>query len=49
MMGELKQIKILNINFLMVASFKKFRKALVGAPIRFKITETGLKMRKIWG
>jgi hypothetical protein len=35
MMGEFKQIRILNINFLMVASLKKFCKALIGAPMRF--------------
>jgi hypothetical protein len=36
MMGEFKQIKILNINFLLVASLKKFCKALVVHPSGLK-------------
>jgi hypothetical protein len=41
--------------FMMVAPLslgkikKKFRKVLVDTPIRFLITQNGLKMRKIWG
>jgi hypothetical protein len=53
-MGELKQIGVSSFKSLIIASlpleYKKgeFCKALVGAPIRFSTTQTGLKMRKIW-
>ncbi len=52
-MGELKQIRVSSFKSLIVASlpleYKKAKscKALVGAPIRFSTTQTGLKMRKI--
>jgi hypothetical protein len=54
MMGELKHIKILNLNFLVVASSRiwnveKFCRTLVDAHIRFLVIQTRLKMRKIWG
>jgi hypothetical protein len=51
MMGELKHIKISNLNFLVVTSLhiwnvKKFCKTLVDAHIRFLIIQTIFKMRK---
>jgi len=51
-MGELRQIKILSVKSLIVASLalelKEFHKALVGTSVKFKNTQNGLTMRKIW-
>jgi hypothetical protein len=53
-MSELQQIKVLSFNSLIVIASlsleyeKKNSKTLVGAPIKFEITQNTLKMRKIW-